>query len=169
MKGLISLDDKPVLDLNHVHFQHIHGAILILGSWYMDNQTRQSQPCLVLLDAARKVQRRRTVPCVVLLDDMWRWAAHPHLGLSDPEHVSRCIHDWLSSGALPGNPGNKKDVFAVMDAVQSRLRDLVAMPPMPIKAAVKHGAVPVGNLTITERDTGKTVDQIEVFSSHVRN
>lgn len=164
MGHLISLDDKPVLDLSKTAFEHRHGNILVLGSWHMDCQTRRSQPCLVLIDAAKKLARRKCIPCIILLDDMWRWT----LELGEPAYVARNIHDWLTCGALPGNAGNKRDVWAVMDAVQSRLRDLWSMPPLPIDLAVRNGALPVGDLTITERDTGKIVDQIEVTSSHVR-
>lgn len=165
MTRLLSLDEKPVLDLNHTHFEHLHGGILVMGSWYMDRETRESQPCLVLLDAARKVQRKRTIPCVIPLDDMWKWTVE----MGDKDHVSRCVTDWMTSGALPGSPTNKRDVFNVLDAVQSRLRDLWSMPPLPVKAAIKNSAVPVGALTITERNTGKAVHEIEVVASNVRN
>lgn len=166
MKRLIDLDEKPVLDLNNVAFQHITHGILVLGTWYMDRDTRTSEPCLVLLDAARRVARKRTIPCVVRLSNMWRWAPAP---IGDPQFVSETIHDWLSSGALPGTAGNKADTFRVLDAVMSRLRDVVYMPPLPVKAAVKHGAVPVGDMTITERESGKPIHQVEVYSSHVRD
>jgi hypothetical protein len=163
---LLSLDEKPVLDLNHVHFEALHGGILVIGTWYMDRETRQSEPCLVLLDAARRVQRKKTIPCVIRLENMWRWAPAP---MGDPEHISQHIYGWLSSGALPGSATNKKDVFNVLSAVHSRLRDLWSMPPLPMKAAIKNGAVPIGTLSVTERDTGKTVQEIEVVSSNVRN
>lgn len=166
MDKLIDLDEKPVLDLRHTAFEHIHGPILVIGTWYMDRETRQSEPCLVLVDAARKVARRRTVPCVVRLSNMWRWAPPP---LGEPEFVANVIHDWLASGALPGTAGNKADTHRVLDAVMSRLRDIVYMPPLPVKAAIKNGAVPVGTVTVTERDSGKPLQEIEVYSSHVRN
>lgn len=164
MTGIIHLDEKPVLDLSKVHFQHQQGSILVLGSWYMDRETRRSQPCLVLLDAKKKVARKRVIPCVIPLSDMWRWT----LEMGDPVHVATNIHDWLTCGALPGSAANKRDVWNVMDAVQSRLRDLWAMPPLPFELAVRNSAVPVGTIDVTERNTGKIVDQIEVTSSHVR-
>lgn len=164
MSRIIHLDEKPVLDLSKTHFEHRHGGILVLGAWYMDRETRRSQPCLVLLDAAKKVARKRTIPCIIPLDDMWKWT----LEMGDPAHVGRNIRDWLTCGALPGNAGNKRDVWAVMDAVQSRLRDLWSMPPLPFELAVNNGAVPVGTIDITERNTGEIIDQIEVRSSNVR-
>lgn len=164
MNRLLTLSERPVLDLEQAHFTHTVGGILVIGTWYMDRETREAQPCLVLLDAARRLQRKRVIPCIVLLEDMWRWTVE----MGDRDFVARNISDWLNSGALPGSATNKKDVFRVMDAVQSRLRDIVTMPPLPPKAAIKHGAAsPVGELIITERDTGKTVQEIEVVTGHV--
>lgn len=89
--------------------------------------------------------------------------------LGVPEHVVRIIDEWLSSGALPGQPFNKHDRWAVFDAVQSRLRDLLTMPPLPVTVAFKHGAAPaVGDLIITERESGKVIHQAEV-TGHVRH
>lgn len=165
MTGILSLDEKPVLDLRFTAFEHLHGSILVIGTWYMDPEDRRSQPALVLLDAARKVQKKKTIPCIIPLSEMWKWT----LEMGDPAHVGAQIKGWIKSGALPGSANNKRDCWNVMDAVQSRLRDVVMMPPLPIKAAVKNGAVPVGELLITERDTGKTVQEIEVTASHVRH
>lgn len=167
MDKLISVDERPVLDLRYAAFQHLHGAIMVVGSWYMDPDTRRSTPCLVLLDAAKLASKRKPTPCIITLDDMWKWT----IELGDPNYWAGQIKDWLDTGALPGNRNNKRDVWAVMDAVQSRLRDIVSMPPLPMKAAITHGSTPqsVGELTITERDTGKTVHEIEVTSRHVRH
>lgn len=166
MKGnLITLDQRPVLDLNYVHFQHQQGGILVLGSWYMDPDTRQSDPCLVLLDAKGRVRGEKVRPCVIHLRDLWRWAPAP---TGDPGYMVECIFDWLVSGALPGNPNHKRDVFNVISAVHSRLSDLWSMPPLPEMAAIRNSAVPVGTMTITERESGKTVNEIEVMASNVR-
>lgn len=168
MNRLITLSERPVLDLRHAAFEHVHGQFLLIGTWYMDRETRDSQPCLVVLNAVRKVQRKKTIPCVVLLEDLWRWAFGER-GLGDPAWVEQTISDWMRSGALPGSPNNRKDVFAILNAVHSRLRDVVFMPPLPPKAAIENGAVPVGDLTITERTTGQIVQEIEVVAGNVRN
>lgn len=162
---ILSLDEKPVLDLRFRAFETVTRGIRVIGSWYMDPVSRQSEPCLVLLDANRPVRRGRTIPCIVPLTDMWKWTVE----MGDTMHQARNIHQWMASGALPGTPGNMPDVFRVFDAVQSRLRDLWSMPPLPPKAAVKHGAMPVGEIEITERESGKTVQQIEVVASNVRD
>ena len=162
---LLSLDEKPVLDLRYRAFDHLCGAIRVIGSWYMDPETRSSQPCLVLIDATKPFRAGRVIPCIIPLSDMWKWTQE----MGDGAHIARNIYDWLHSGALPGHQDNKSDAFRVMDAVQSRLRDLVTMPPMPPEAAIKHSAVPVGEVEIIDRQTGKTVQEIEVVASNVRD
>lgn len=163
LPSMLSLNEKPVLDLRFHHFQHVHAGIAVIGTWYMDPDTRQSEPCLVLLDRARlRGKSRRPIPCIVRLNDMWMWA-------TDPDRVADQIEEWMTSGALPGDPHNRKDVFRILDAVNSRLRDLWSMPPLPPKAAIKNGAVPVGDLTIIERESGKTIQQIEMVAANVRH
>ncbi|WP_313348199.1 hypothetical protein [Paracoccus sp. (in: a-proteobacteria)] len=164
----ISLDRKPVLDLEHIHFQHVHSGIRIFGTWYMDPDTRQAEPCMVIMDASKPIQRKggqRAMPCIILQRDMWKWTVE----LGDTQYQAFFCYQWIALGALPGTPGNMSDVFRIFDAIQSRLRDLWSMPPLPPKAAVKHSAAPIGDVTITERESGKTIQQIEVVASHVRH
>ncbi|SEN87310.1 hypothetical protein SAMN04489859_102025 [Paracoccus alcaliphilus] len=162
---ILSLDARPVLDLQFRAFETVTRGIRVIGSWYMDPVSRQTEPCLVLLDANRPVRPGRTIPCIIPLSDMWKWTRE----MGDPAHVARVVHDWISSGALPGVPDDRSDAFRIFDAVQSRLRDLWSMPPLPPKAAIKHGAIPVGEIEITERESGKTVQEIEVVASNVRD
>lgn len=161
----ITLAERPVLDLSLAYFEATHCGIRIIGTWVMDPETRQSQPCIVLLDARRPVRPGKVIPCIIPLDQAWRWTRE----LGDPEHVANTVADWMACGAMPGQPFNKRDVFAVFDAVQSRLRDLLKMPPLPVKAAIKHGAAPaIGDLVITERESGKVIHEVEV-TGHVRH
>lgn len=163
--GLISLDRTPALDLSEIAFEHVTNGIRIIGTWLMDEETKQAQPCLVLLHAFRPIKPGRTIPCIIALDQAWRWTRE----IGDYEHVGRQIGKWLNSGALPGHPSNRRDVFAVIDAVQSRLHDLFKMPPLPAKAAIRHRVAPaVGEIEIIERDTGKTIHHAEV-QAHVRD
>lgn len=84
-------------------------------------------------------------------------------------HIGDTITDWIACGAMPGQLSNKRDFFTVFDAVQSRLRDLLTMPPLPVKAAIKHGAAPaIGDLIITESESGKVLHEAEV-TGHVRH
>lgn len=163
--GIVSLADRPVVDLSLRHFENTCRGVLVIGTWYMDPETRQSQPCLALVDAHRKVRPGKTVPCIIPLDQAWRWTRE----IGDHAHVSRTIAEWIACGALPGAIANKSDFHAVLDAIQSRFRDLLTMPPLPVKAAITHGAAPAaGDLIITERASGKVVHEAEV-TGHVRH
>lgn len=170
MPTSISLDRNAVLDLESTAFETVHRGIRVIGTWFMDQDTRQSEPCLVLMDASKPIQRKagaaaRAKPCVIMQRDMWKWTVEA----GDTQTQAFSVFQWMATGALPGTPGNMPDVFRIFDAVQSRLRDLWSMPPLPPKAAIKHGAVPIGSVTITERETGKAVQEIEVTTKNVWN
>lgn len=159
--GKFTLNRKPVIDLELRHFETKVNGILVIGTWFMDEETRRSQPALVLIDATRRLKRGRVVPCVIALDQAWRWTVE----MGEPEHVWPLIRRWIREGALPGNHLNNRDLWAVFDAVQSRLRDLIAMPPMPAAGAIKHGTAPenhVGVVTIRNESSGEVLHQAEV-------
>lgn len=160
----ISLDARPVIDLNHRHFEHRHGNILVIGTWFMDPETKRSQPCLVLLDASRRITHG--IPAIITLDVAWKWTVE----IGDEKHVARTIRGWIAEGILPGNPHHGRDVWAVFDAVQSRLRDMMMMPPMPAAPAAKYGTPPevVGDLVIKDQRTGAVLHEAEL-TKHVRH
>lgn len=162
MNTIVNLDRRPVLDLRLREFEHIHRGIIVIGSWFMDEETRRSQPCMVLMDA-NPARGRKPVPCIIALDQMWLWTRE----VGDPEHVAEQIGRWISSGAMPGSPSNRKDVQRVFDAVQSRLRDIVAMPPMPISGAIKHEVSPstVGEIVMRDTRSGEVLNQVEVTAN----
>ena len=130
--SFISLDRRPALDLRFQHFSHMHRGIRIIGTWWMDEESGSAEPCLVLMDGLRPMRRGRTIPCVIRLSDMWAWTREE----GEPAYIAEAIADWMLSGALPGDPHSKPDVIRIYDAVQSRLRDLYAMPPAPVGIAV---------------------------------
>lgn len=162
--SFISLDRRPALDLRFQHFSHMHRGIRIIGTWWMDEESGSAEPCLVLMDGLRPMRRGRVIPCVIRLSDMWAWTREE----GEPAYIAEAIADWMRSGAMPGNPHSKPDVIRIYDAVQSRLRDLYAMPPAPVGIAVKHGAVPIGVMEVVERGTGQTINQVELVSRNVR-
>lgn len=162
----IDINRRPVIDLNLRHFETTIGNICVIGTWIMDDKTRRNQPALALIDATRKMRRGRIVPCIIPLGQAWRWTVE----IGDPEHVWPLIRKWLRDGALPGNPLNNRDLWAVFDAVQSRLRDLIFMPHLPAIGALKYGSAPeqLGVLTIRNERSGKVLDQIKV-TGNARN
>lgn len=162
----ISLDARPVIDLNHRHFETTVGNILVIGTWFMDPETKRSQPCLALVDATRRLHRKGIIPTIITLDVAWKWTVE----MGEPEHVWPLIRSWIREGVLPGNPMNDRDLWAVFDAVQSRLRDMMMMPPMPAAPAAKYGTPPevVGDLVIKDQRTGAVLHEAEL-TKHVRH
>lgn len=162
----LNLDARPVIDLEHRHFEATVGNILVIGTWFMDPETKRSQPCLVLVDATKPLKQGRVIPCIITLDQAWMWTVE----IGDEKHVGRVIRGWLAEGALPGNPHSGRSVWAVFDAVQSRLRDMMMMPPMPAAPATKYGTPPetVGDLVITDQRTGAVLHEVEL-TKHVRH
>lgn len=126
----------PILDLNKRHFEVTLNGILVIGTWVrMKGQGVKHQPCLALLHAGRQIHD--TVAVVIPLEGAWRWALHGEVG--DPAHCVASICDWLCDGLLPGDPSNKRDYVAIMDAINQRLPDLIAMPPRPLGDTVAIG------------------------------
>lgn len=151
-KQLIKIE-RPALDLSKLHFKSERNGILILGTWLFTDQ--RWRPCMVLLHANRPIQRGRTIPVVIPLSEAWRWAMHGEVG--DPAHCVAQIIEWTHHGYLPGNPASKKDHMRIMDAIDSRLPDLIAMPPRP-----KGETVAIGEATMINAKTGEVIDQREV-------
>jgi hypothetical protein len=148
--------EQWALRLDYTHFESQFHGIRVMGSWLFEG--RESQPCMVLTDAAKKLRQGRIIPCVIPLSEAWRWAFHGDVG--DPAHCGRVVVEWIGCGALPGSIWNHKDRMNVMDAVNRRLPDLLAMPPMP---SIQQRSV--GEFTIIERDTGRVVQAKEVLNN----
>lgn len=145
----------PALDLSKRHFEARHKGILVIGSWFRDESGSSWEPCMVLLHAYRPIRPGRTVPVIIKLRDAWRWAMHGDVG--DPAHCVKSIVEWLHYGYLPGNPASKADHIAVMEAIDSRLRDLITMPPRPV-----GDKETVADMVIKNRMTGEVVEEREV-------
>lgn len=150
-KKFITAIAPPALDLRQRHFETTANGMHVIGTWYRHDR-RKFEPCLVLLHASRPIKAGRTVPIVILLSDAWRWAFHGNVG--DPAHCVGQIIKWLHAELLPGNPANKPDHLKVMEAINSRLTDLIAMPPRP-----KGEAVVIADAIITDQNSGKTIEQ----------
>lgn len=149
-RNLISI--PPALDLNKRHFDATINGIRIIGTWFREGRNR-SQPCLVLLDPRYTLRRgHRPPPVVIKLDDAWRWAMHGDVG--DPAHCVAQVCEWMHNGILPGNPANKLAYMAIIDAINQRLPDLIAMPPLPVEQGLIWG-----DLTATNRNTGETIEK----------
>lgn len=159
MSRIITNLDRPAIDLSKRHFEGERNGIVYIGTWLNDtDHPTRSEPCLVLLHAARPVKAGRTVPIIIPLSECWRWAAHGDVG--DPEHCADQIAAWLRAGYLPGDPSSLRDMLGVMDLINSRLPDLISMPPKP--AGDMRNAAAIGEIRAIDRETGRVITEQEV-------
>jgi hypothetical protein len=141
---------KPALNLAERHFQSTLNGIIVIGTWLRDG--RKFQPCLVLLHPMRPVAAGRTIPIVIPLSEAWRWAVHGEVG--DPLHCVLTMNEWFRDGLLDGQIGNRKDHMRVLDAVNQRLPDLIAMPPRP-----KGEQAVAADVTLINKQTGEIIQR----------
>jgi hypothetical protein len=121
---------RPALNMGQYHFQRYKNGIRVTGTWLFESN--KHAPCLVLTPASALPIAGTVTPIVIPLREAWRYAvtkAHGGDTIGDPEHTGMAINEWLGSGILPGNPWNKRDHFAILDAINDNLRDLYDMPP----------------------------------------
>lgn len=156
-RKLISTIAPPALNLNQRHFEANKNGIIVIGTWLREGR-RTFEPCLVLLHAGRPVQAGHTVPIVIKQTDAWKWALHGEVG--DPAHCVASIIKWLHLELLPGDPANKRDHIRIMEAVNSRLTDLIAMPPKP-----KGDQHIVADAIMTNTTTGATIEHEVKFDA----
>lgn len=148
--------ETPTLDLNKVQFESTKNGIRIVGTWgYKIVEGKKWEPCLALLHAGRPIKSSMTIPVVIPLNEAWRWALHGEVG--DPAHCVASICDWLCDGLLPGDPANKADYTRIMDAINSRLPDLIAMPPRP-----KGETMAIGEARKLDAKTGLVIEEREI-------
>lgn len=140
----------PALDLTRYHARYEHGDILVYLSWWMGSADGP-RPCIALLPARRQSWREAR-PAVVLLDQAWIWDE----GLGDPRHCARMCFYFAAGLGFDTNDHNV--IFRIRSAIHDHLDELLLMPPMP-RDMVRFAHM--GDLTITERETGR-VHEIEV-------
>lgn len=139
--------ERPALKLSVQRFCHVTRGIRVIGTWLMSGSR---EPCLVLTNANIDLRSERLIPCVIPLSSAHRWTVE----FGDPRHCARNVMAWLTVGALPGSPHDAKAHRAVFDAVQSRLTDLIHMPPAPFL-----GREIAGDITFTNRTTGEVIER----------
>lgn len=84
-------------------------------------------------------------PCIIPLDLAWQWS-----DLSGNPYP-RAYHMLPHLGVDPDNPEN---VHKLVSLVNSRIRDLIVMPPRSLDA--EEHVEPVADVTINNEITGKT-------------
>lgn len=145
---------RPALNLAVHKFWEVINGMHVIGTWVCEGP-RRWQPCLVLLDANRPISARHQTPIIIPLSEAWRWAMHGEVG--DPAHcVAQCMK-WIAAGFLPGDPLNKRDYMRIVDAINRRLPDLIAMPPRPPTERIA-----IGEVAAIDKDTGKILTEQEI-------
>lgn len=139
---------RPALDLTRWHFRQQHGDISVYGSWWLAEDSGPT-PCLVLIPTFSQSWAKAT-PCVVRLNDAWMWSEE----IGDPRRAAHLAMQFTQALGLDVN--NASNVFRVRSIIVDHLSDLLTMPPMPM--AMRSIEV-IGEATITNRDSGKTIER----------
>lgn len=80
-----------------------------------------------------------------------------HGEVGDPAHCVARIIEWTHDGLLPGSPTSKPDHITIMEAINSRLPDLIAMPPRP-----PGDVETVADMIVMNHITGEIIEEREV-------
>lgn len=143
---------RPALNLNHYHFKRTIRGIHCFGTWLThDDERGRTEPCLVLLDAKRRIAAGHTVPVIIPMNTAWIYAVSDDREIGDRQQAAISIMEWLTAGYLPN------DFIAVLHAINECLRDLYNMPPKP-----REGVVPIGDIIIKDRLSGSTLKEAEI-------
>jgi hypothetical protein len=129
--------EDHILDLSKRLWSTSRYGLTVIGTWV--RLGGRWRPCMAIL----RENRPEFQPCVVPLDNAWQWSD----AVGDP--VPRAVAMLPRLGVDPTNPDN---VHKLVSLVNSRMRDLVAMPPRPADA--EEHANPVANVTLSSDLSG---------------
>jgi hypothetical protein len=122
--------EDHILDLDKRLWAHTRYGLTIVGTWVRID--RRWRPCMAIVRASGEMR-----PCVIPLERAWQWSDL----IGDPRGCAERI--LLRLGIDPLNPDN---VDKLISLVNSRMGDLVTMPPRPADA--EEHAAPVAELAI---------------------
>lgn len=123
---LVLADEKPIIDLAYMHFDHRVGPIRVIGTWmYRTKGNEHEGPCIVLAPANKSLTE--VTPCIVPMVNAWLWAEETG------DEVDAALMAMEFAEPLGMNPLNKNHVILIMSAVRSRLSDMLTLPPPPRK------------------------------------
>lgn len=142
------MTSRTAIDLARYHERYTHGDLSVYLTWFLASDAGP-KPCLVLIPTDSAKWEFAT-PCIVMLEDAWVWSE----AIGDPARAARSCFDF--AGALGLNPSQPTDVFRIRSIVHDHLGDLLAIPPMP---ADMRETVSLGEATVTDRETGRTIER----------
>ena len=117
--------NKQIIDLRYRHFEHKHGNILVIGTWFTHPQDGQLRPCLALVPANKPISYQTCTPCIVPLDTASKWS----LEVGDPADCARSCMAFAKALGMDGF--NQLTLMRIHDAVNYHLGDLCSLPPFP--------------------------------------
>ena len=113
---------KPALDLSRNHFVRPIGDLVCVGTWLMNNDQEDYEPCLVIVPRYRKSGFK---PCVVALSVAWKY--------NEPQYLARASQIFTK---MLGMEDCMSNAHKVGEIIHSHLGDLVKMPPNPTQSIV---------------------------------
>lgn len=124
------------IDLRRHHFMREWKDLCIFGSWLMNEEQEDLEPCLVILPRFR--HPKSVKPAVVALSSAFKYNEATYLA-----HASALFAQGMGMTEL-------SDAYKVADAIYNHLGDLLSMPENPVSGVVVADAsVRIGNTTRT--------------------
>lgn len=143
---------RKAINLNYRHFERTKHGIVCIGTWMTHTEDGgRTEPCLALLDVNRPMSAGRTVPVIIPMSIAWAFAVSDDAQVGDRNHTAESITEWRDENLLTAS------FIQILDAINDCLRDLYSMPPKP-----DFGGYSIGEITITDRNSGKTIKQAEI-------
>lgn len=112
-----------VLDLTRYHFRRDLGDVTLYGTWVGETMD-ESEPCLVLVPASRRVSYEHTKPCCVALSSAYLY--------DDPRYL---LARSMEFNKAMGFTDDMLHVYKLAEIIHGHLQDLIEMPPKPVERA----------------------------------
>lgn len=115
------IEAKPAIDLSRYAFKRELGDLILFGTWLMNDEQEDTEPCLVIVPRHRV---RNFKPAVIALSAAFRY--------NDPIHTARAAATFAHNLGFEDMMSADKIANMILD----HLGDLVTMPPDPTVAHV---------------------------------
>lgn len=151
--------DRPVLNFGYKHFDRETRGLRVLGMWFRKPTTADDfDPCLVLLRPNVPVAIQ--TPCVVRMSQAYMFSPTQYRDEDHDAWVTREATVWAVicdfCRYLGLDPMRNDDLFKVRLVIEDHIVDLLRIPPAPRKQMTR---IVDGEVKMTFRDTGKTIEQ----------
>lgn len=120
MSTVLGIPERPIIRLDQRYADHLVHGLRIILTW---GARGQRQPCMVILNPM--IPLASAIPCIIPCRNAWLWTEE----YGDPAAAFESVVSFAP--ALGLSPHSKADCFRIMDAVRSRISDLLMMPPAP--------------------------------------